>query len=580
MLLAALPVELWDQIILNLDDSDFLNLARLNKEESGRWTPYLYHTLSITDEKRDKALASDHGQAGLKRNTQHIKTVYVRSQKALILDVLESLDTRLDLNTLFVRWQYYKDRIINLNPLIRLLEHSRNLCHLTVANIIHEPVESLLMTIARCLPRLQSLNLFKDNEPVVRPIIIREFLETCSSELETLTLGVSCSSNANTIKEDLAAMALAGPVKGSRTHPKLKCFHFAEDDWMDTSNSILPAILTTFLEGCPNLEIVDYWMFWQGNRTPWIFKHEAIIDIVRRTLGVHVLARFLNSEEINNVQLDRVLAKAISKLGVQGNTGMQEIWQSIDLEVCPPWPSMLETSRAIAEVVASARGLQKVYIEYAHTMPSQDIEAILHHGRDLRIFRSRYCPILTVTDPSLLLPWRCRWLRCLHIQFGGIPRPDVKTDFRGEHIPAGTPLHSGTMEESRRVQRKIYGVLAGLSCLEELRLGYDTHAFWLEMGVVDGKQVYYDNRWQSNCLEMSLESGLGVLSRLKGMQYLQVQNMEHRIGVKELWWMQRNWPNLYHVLGVTNGRKTNIPPGRAYGSDPMVLECGVSMLFQ
>ncbi|KAK5808278.1 hypothetical protein F5H01DRAFT_396130 [Linnemannia elongata] len=349
MLLAALPVELWDQIILNLDDSDFLNLARLNKEESGRWTPYLYHTLSITDEKRDKALASDHGQAGLKRNTQHIKTVYVRSQKALILDVLESLDTRLDLNTLFVRWQYYKDRIINLNPLIRLLEHSRNLCHLTVANIIHEPVESLLMTIARCLPRLQSLNLFKDNEPVVRPIIIREFLETCSSELETLTLGVSCSSNANTIKEDLAAMALAGPVKGSRTHPKLKCFHFAEDDWMDTSNSILPAILTTFLEGCPNLEIVDYWMFWQGNRTPWIFKHEAIIDIVRRTLGVHVLARFLNSEEINNVQLDRVLAKAISKLGVQGNTGMQEIWQSIDLEVCPPWPSMLETSRAIAE---------------------------------------------------------------------------------------------------------------------------------------------------------------------------------------------------------------------------------------
>ena len=273
------------------------------------------------------------------------------------------------------------------------------------------------MTIARCLPRLQSLNLFKDNEPVVRPIIIREFLETCSSELETLTLGVSCSSNANTIKEDLAAMALAGPVKGSRIHPKLKCFHFAEDDWADTSNSILPAILTTFLRGCPNLEIVDYWMFWQGNRTPWIFKHEAIIDIVRRTLGVHVLARFLNSEEINDIQLDRVLAKAISNLGRRDNTGKQEIWQSIDLEVCPPWTSMLGTSRAIAEVAARARGLQKVYVEFAHTMPSQDIEDILHHGRDLRIFRSFYCPILTVTDPSLLLPWRSAapccapWLR-------------------------------------------------------------------------------------------------------------------------------------------------------------------------
>ncbi|KAG9064853.1 hypothetical protein KI688_003114 [Linnemannia hyalina] len=571
---------LLDQIILELDDSDFASLALVNKEENEHWTPYLYHTLSITDEKWVKAIASDSEQAGLKRNAQHIKTVYVRSQKALVLDALEALDTRLDLNTLFVRWQYYKDQIINLTPLICLLEHSLNLCHLTVGNINQEPVDFLLMTIARYLPRLQSLNLFKDNEPVVRPIVIREFLETCSSELVTLTLGVNCSSDAIAIKEDLAAMTLAGPVKGSRTHPKLKCFHFAEDDWTDTSNSILPAILTTFLQGCPNLEIVDYWMFWQGNRTPWIFKHEAIVDIVRRTLGVHVLARFLNSDEINNIRLDRELAKAISNLGVQDNTGMQEIWQSIDLEVCPTLASMPETSRAIAEAAARVRGLQKVYVEFAQMMPSQDIEEILHHGRDLRIFRSFYYPILTVTDPSLLLPWRCRWLRCLHIQFGGIPRPDVRIDFRGDPIPAGTPLHSGTMEESRRVQRKIYGLLAGLSCLEELRLGYDTRSNWLEKRVVDGKQVYYDSKWQSNCLEVSLESGMGVLSRVKGMQYLQVQNMEHRIGVNELWWMQRNWPNLYHVLGVTNGRMTNIPPGRVYGSDPRVLECGVNIRFR
>ncbi|KAF9118745.1 hypothetical protein BGX30_004336, partial [Mortierella sp. GBA39] len=379
MLLSVLPIELRDQIILDLDDSDFASLALLNKEENKHWTPYLYHTLSITDEKRDKALASDNEQTGLKRNAQYIKTAYVRSQKALVLNALEALDTRLDLNTLFVRWQYYKDHIINLAPLIRLLEHSLSLCHLTVANINQEPVDSLLMTIARYLPRLQSLNLFKDNEPVVRPIVIREFLETCSSELETLTVGVNCSSDATTIKEDLAAMALTGAVKGSRTHPKLKCFHFAEDDWADTSNSILPAILTIFLKGCPNLEIVDHWMFWQGNRTPWIFKHEAIIDIVRRTLGVHVLARFLNSDEINNIRLDQELAKAISNLGVQDNTGMQDIWQSIDLEVCPTMTFMPETSRAIVEAAARVRGLQKVYVEFAQTMPSQDIEEILHH---------------------------------------------------------------------------------------------------------------------------------------------------------------------------------------------------------
>ncbi|KAG0316179.1 hypothetical protein BGZ97_007280 [Linnemannia gamsii] len=549
MLLSVLPVELWDQVALHFDRPEFASLVLLNKNNNEYWTPYLYHTLSITNENQDKTLATDNGQAMLRRNVQHIKTANIRSHKALALDALGALGTELDLTTLFVRWQPYKDMKIALDPLIRLLECSSNLCHLTISNIGPEPVGSVLITIARCLPRLQSLSLFKDNEPIVRPIIVREFLETCSSELETLTLGVNCSSDSITIKEDLAVMSLAGPEKGSRTHPKLKCFHFAEDDWMDTTNSILPAILTTFLEGCPNLEIVDNWKIWQSNRTPWMFKHEAIIDIVRKTLGVRLLPRFFTSHETNMGYHDHALAKAISDLGIQDKTGMQEIWLSIDLELCPGdfGSDMSETSQAIAQA-ARKRGLQKIHVGFAQTMPTQDVEAILHHGRDLRIFRSYYFPILTVTDPLLLLPWNCHWLRCLHIQIEGIPRPDITIDYQGQPIPAGTPLHSGTMEESRSVQRKVYSLLAGLRCLETLRLGQDSRPYHLEQGQLSsGKQVYYDDGWQSTCLEMTLESGMGVLSQLKRMQHLQVQNMEHRIGVRELWWMERNWPNLRSV---------------------------------
>lgn len=55
----------------------------------------------------------------------------------------------------------------------------------------------------------------------------------------------------------------------------------------------------------------------------------------------------------------------------------------------------------------------------------------------------------------------------------GVPRPDVQTDYRGRPIPAGTPLHSGTMDQSRAIQRQIYAQLGRLVCLEELVLGKD-----------------------------------------------------------------------------------------------------------
>ncbi|KAF9934483.1 hypothetical protein FBU30_001976 [Linnemannia zychae] len=493
-----------------------------------------------------------------------------------------SLEAKLDLSTLFIRWQDRK--AITLNPLIKLLERSSNLLHLTVANIKNdEPIDELLATISRCLPQLESLSLFKDDNPKVRPIIIKEFLETCSSKLETLTIAVDCTFDNDIIKEDLVAMNLLGPLKGSKSHPKLKLFHFAVDDWLDLTESIIPAILMTFIEGCPNLEIVDYWMCEQSARTPWMLSHESIATLVRKILGIHVLKRFLNtsSDYDKGITDDIELAKAILNLRIRDN-GMQEIWQSIDLEVVPePWSAMPKTSQAIAKA-ATIRGLQKIYVEFAEGMPSQDIENILHHGRELRMFRSFHFPKLIIKNPSsLLLPWNCRWMRSLYLEFGGIPRPDVLIDYRGQSFPQGTPLHSGTMEESRQVQQRIYDLLAGLKCLEELFLGKYTRQYWLVFERSERGRVYYDKGFQSECLEMSLESGMGVLSCLKAMQYLRVENMEHRIGERELWWMQANWPNLTSVIGVTNNRfSPGALAGRKYGSDDSLKQCGVSFIVE
>lgn len=91
---------------------------------------------------------------------------------------------------------------------------------------------------------------------------------TCLFELETLTVDVNYPSDGVVINEDLAAMNLVGAVMERRTHTTLDCFYFAKEDWMDNITCILPVILTTPLEGRPNLKIVGYWMFWQGNQTP------------------------------------------------------------------------------------------------------------------------------------------------------------------------------------------------------------------------------------------------------------------------------------------------------------------------
>jgi len=87
-----------------------------------------------------------------------------------------------------------------------------------------------------------------------------------------------------------------------------------------------------------------------------------------------------------------------------------------------------------------------------------------------------------------------------------------------------------------------------------LQLGHD---YW------DGVEFYQDSmpdahgclrninaHFQLNCLEMSLESGLGLLSGLEEMRGLDVVRMAHRIGVPKLEWTRKHWPKLERVVGL------------------------------
>ncbi|KAG0288633.1 hypothetical protein BGZ96_007592 [Linnemannia gamsii] len=145
-----------------------------------------------------------------------------------------------------------------------------------------------------------------------------------------------------------------------------------------------------------------------------------------------------------------------------------------------------------------------------------------------------------------------------------------------------------SMKQSRAIQRKVYAQLGQLHVLRYLDLGANSPECDLEVGTDrDGKSVFFDRRMQLSCLEMTLESGLDLLSGLRDLKRLTVANMDHRIGVAEMLWMSKAWPNIYQVKGLVSRREGGdlcgrmvpsvgsvIGPGRDCGSKMDVLSCG------
>jgi len=124
-------------------------------------------------------------------------------------------------------------------------------------------------------------------------------------------------------------------------------------------------------------------------------------------------------------------------------------------------------------------------------------------------------------DTGSLKPWGCEnSLKVLKVKISGIPRPDLNDEGAVVEIYPG---------QTREIQGRVYDRLARLVNLETL---------WL------GNRCSYH---QSDCLEMSLESGLDRLSRLSKLKELDVRRMHTRIDVKEAQWMAEHWPGFVRM---------------------------------
>lgn len=119
-------------------------------------------------------------------------------------------------------------------------------------------------------------------------------------------------------------------------------------------------------------------------------------------------------------------------------------------------------------------------------------------------------------------------------------------------------------QSSSEEQRRVYRRLGQCTGLTRLQLGVEEGDTYLRQDEAPpalstpfrsqfiGGMSYKGLREEllyPNTLELSLESGLAELGTLRGLEDLELNYVDHRIGIDEMEWMSQNWA-LKSVSGI------------------------------
>ncbi|KAG0306251.1 hypothetical protein BGZ98_002717 [Dissophora globulifera] len=156
--------------------------------------------------------------------------------------------------------------------------------------------------------------------------------------------------------------------------------------------------------------------------------------------------------------------------------------------------------------------------------PRLKVFNILPKDRRLSVDHSFLC--LDANDASQA-DWACTSLVVFGCPIVGIHRNNECCVLKEEDQKKSAALHNG-----------VYSQLGRLTHLEELRMGIPYDSENLNYHRHDKK---YDRQY--DCLSMSLESGLGLLSGLKNLRVVALEDMEVEIdGDNERKWIEEHWP--------------------------------------
>ncbi|KAG0299270.1 hypothetical protein BGZ97_003804 [Linnemannia gamsii] len=433
--------------------------------------------------------------------------------------------------------------------LLEILRRNPQLKSFKFAMVPEDP-QAFLIQLAPILPRLKHLELFHvpdRHRPVVNTAVADAFLRICPSTLESITFGVKFDTTATTEEATRTKVLIQTLIESAedKHHPALRLLRL-----IDPMNKGKAEALAPFIKGCSNLRMIDAPAGgrneWESHND-WIVATPAFHSALEEATGCRFgtlrgipwYKRDIDDDESDK---DQSVATRISTFSKVGNS--KGYWHTLNL-------SFTKASTLTAKAIADTchEGLNSLVVVKCEEFTSQEIQAILANATHLRHIECNrwFCdpgqPMLMAQD-VLRSTWSCTWLVRFNLHIGGIPRPDIIFDEKGRSSAEVFDLDNCTIEKSHAMQRKIYRQLGRLTLLEELHLGY------VSIGYAHKHQPRRVDKVQRNCLEMTLESGLGLLSELKNLRELGVAYMAHRIGKEEVDWMQANWPNLHTIQGV------------------------------
>ncbi|KAF9356928.1 hypothetical protein BGX26_004519 [Mortierella sp. AD094] len=168
------------------------------------------------------------------------------------------------------------------------------------------------------------------------------------------------------------------------------------------------------------------------------------------------------------------------------------------------------------------------------------IQRILGECRYLRFFMADHIRAKDVVNNSVYENWACIGLKELTMDFRGDPNDSV-------------------------INLKIYRQLAQLTCLESLDISRTNLAI--------STPTMQTHESSSNCLTLGLKSGLKELRTLVHLNKLVYRGISNGdVGVVELQWMAKAWPQLTQIGGKLKPRKSTHYNPNVHPKEDEVME--------
>lgn len=547
---ATLPTELAELIFGKLDRRSLIACAKTNKAWNTLSTPCLWRTIDINNPQQLESFLTTESQAAFYRNAKHIRDLSLNYGSIYSIFSPPTDNGSLGSNsthglecTGLRRLNVYKYRdpkrqqngewitknvhSTKLSPAMEdtvgtLIRQNPGLKELKIGVLMS--TEMLVPLLTHDLPSLQIFSCHF--QPCFDRYIGKVILDHLPESIRSIDICVAAQNQAENQKKVADAIRDRLGLLQPRQHNALESLAINSGS-RRTSPEDEHFLLLPFLNTCSRK--LKYVSINGVEGSSHISVRRALSRVgfaLRSIVGIE-----LSSESRDS---DAKIAEYI-RLSTQ--------WKIMDLGYCRHIGPL-----AVRAILDNCDHVEFLKLNGCNRVSSADLQSILSHAVLLKTFEGLEArghifagdPFMSAHD-LIALNWGSLSLKTFRCQIK-VPRSD---DHSGEvEEEEGFSRQSGAAAASLAVQRQVYRKLAEQTHLKELQLGHHPSP----------SSVLNERRYQEQCLELTLESGLDELACLQQLEVLIIGHIAHRIGVAELRWMNKNWPKLRSVVGLFDNR--------------------------